>query len=118
MKKTITQATLVAVFSLFALQAFSTNINPGNSDPTYKVNNVFFLDDTGSTLFVDFAPIGENLVSLNILRDRKIMMTDDLTGLSPNSIYELNLSIMRSGQYTIELVTDKGISIQKNIVID
>ncbi|MEO1518044.1 MAG: hypothetical protein AAFV95_23695 [Bacteroidota bacterium] len=80
--------------------------------------NVFFVDKEEETLFIDFEAINDRIVMLNILSGDKLMMEDDVRDLPANVIYEVNLGVFRNGQYTIELVTDQSIKIQKNIVID
>ena len=45
------------------------------------------------------------------------MMTDKLSDLPSNAIYEINLDMFRRGIYTIELVTTDGIKIQKIVFV-
>ena len=52
---------------------------------------------------------------LNIYRDGKLMMEDDITDLPNNSIYEINTQVIRKGTYTVELVTKGDIKIRKEI---
>ena len=82
------------------------------------LSNVFFKDDQGEVLFIDFDAIGDSIVRINLFSGDKLMMEDDVRDLPDNVIYEINLAILRQGDYTIELVTDQSIKIQKTFVID
>ncbi len=79
--------------------------------------NIFFTDDANSKLFIDFAEVAEQLELLNIWRSKTLMLEDQISDLPGDTIYELNLDVIRAGTYTIELVTEHGIRIQKEIVI-
>ncbi len=83
----------------------------------HSFNNIFFTDEEDNLLFVDFSVVADRLEELNIWREGKLMLEDKIIDLPRNTIYELNLNIMREGTYIVELVTEHGIKIQKEIVI-
>ena len=83
----------------------------------YSVNKIFFNDDIGETLFVDFEGLTDDLKELNVFRGEKLMMTDMVADLPSDAIYEINLDMFRKGIYTIELVTKDGIKIQKIVIV-
>lgn len=90
--------------------------NPINLD--FSLNSIFFSDSDNEVLFIDFEALGDPLLSVNILRDDALMMEDDVSDLPANSIYEINLDIVRTGNYTIELVTSDGIVVHKEIWVE
>lgn len=90
--------------------------NPTNT--TIPVNNIFFEDNDNSVLFIDFEALAVEITNINILRDKAFMMEDDVTDLPGNTIYEINLDIIRKGKYTVELVTAEGIVVHKNIWVE
>ena len=87
-------------------------------DASLSVEKVFLGDVENRVLYVDFAAVAEHISELNILREGKLMMHDDVNDLPDSTIYEVNLEIIRHGTYVIELVTDKDIKIQKEITIN
>ena len=87
-----------------------------NTD-NFVSRNILFADYEEQLLFVDFDVVEEDIVKLNILRKGQLMMEDDVTDLPGNTIYEINMEVIRKGTYTIELVTIDGLKIHKNIVI-
>ena len=84
----------------------------------YSFNKVFFNDDMGETLFVDFEGITDELKELNVFRDGEMMMQDLISDLPHDAIYEINLDVFRKGIYTIELVTNDNVKIQKIVIVE
>ena len=82
----------------------------------YSFYNIFFFDNENELLFVDFQVIADDLMMLNIWRDGKLMMEDDITDLPSDAIYEINTNVIRKGIYTVELVTAHDIKIRKEVV--
>ncbi len=109
--------TLCLSFFATAHNGDPVNTEP-NSSATIILNNIFISDYEGEALFIDFEAVADLIVTLNIIKDKEIMMGDDVQDLPGNTIYEINLDIMRAGTYTVELVTREGISIQKELIID
>ena len=83
----------------------------------YNIDNVFFSDNENELLFIDFEVVTDDLLMLNIWRNGKLMMEDDVTDLPNNTIYEINTKVIRKGIYTIELVTSRDIKIRKEIMV-
>ena len=83
----------------------------------YNFENVFFSDTENELLFIDFEVITDDLLMLNIWRNGKLMMEDDVTDLPNNTIYEINTKVIRKGIYTIELITSRDIKIRKEIMV-
>ncbi|MEO1410703.1 MAG: hypothetical protein AAFW73_12535 [Bacteroidota bacterium] len=83
-----------------------------------SLQNIFFADTANEVLFIDFEAIGDQLQEVNILRGEALMMEDDVSDLPTDSIYEINLDIIREGTYTIELVTVEGIVVHKEIWVE
>ena len=107
---------------------FTLNATNGIPEPfrmleTFKISeklnieNAFFSDTENELLFIDFEVISDDLMMLNIWRNGKLMMEDDVTDLPNNTIYEINTKVIRKGIYTIELITSRDIKIRKEIMV-
>jgi len=107
---------------------FTLNATNGIPEPfrmleTFKISeklnieNAFFSDTENELLFIDFEVISDDLMMLNIWRNGKLMMEDDITDLPNNTIYEINTKVIRKGIYTIELITSRDIKIRKEIMV-
>ena len=83
----------------------------------YSFNKIFFDDDEGKTLFIDFEVIEDEITELNVVRDTELLMSDNVSDLPADAIYEINLDVLKSGIYTIEIVTRENIRIQKAILV-
>ena len=83
----------------------------------HNIDNMFFSDIENELLFIDFEVVSDNLMMLNIWRNGKLMMEDDVTDLPNNTIYEINTQVIRKGTYTIELVTSRDIKIRKEFMV-
>ena len=118
----------IKVTTLFLFLSFCITLNATNGIPKHPeflklieftkpltFNKIFFADYENEVVFVDFEPIADELSMLNIYRDGKLMMEDDITDLPNNSIYEINTQVIRKGTYTVELVTKGDIKIRKEI---
>jgi len=84
----------------------------------YSLDKIFFNDEEGAAIFVDFEVIKDDIVELNVMRDSKLMMQDIVTDLPADAIYEINLDVFRKGAYTIEIVTKDQIKIQKVVFVE
>ncbi|MEL6924138.1 MAG: hypothetical protein AAFO94_08830 [Bacteroidota bacterium] len=120
---------LVAIAALlFPFTAEATNeINPiagplskvvSIVNDYYSFDKIFFNDEAGTTVFIDFEVIMDDIVELNVIRDDQLMMQDNVTDLPSNAIYEINLDVFREGAYTIEIVTKNQIKIQKVVFVE
>ncbi len=82
-----------------------------------SLKDIFLSDYENITLFIDFQAVTDDVNELNVKKGGKLVMIDDVSDLPNSSIYEINLDVLSAGQYTIELKTAEGISIQKEIMI-
>ena len=112
------------VFLCFCFTIQANNGNPANpsvsasAETKYSLDKIFYNDFENHYIFVDFETITDDLIRINLLRDDKLMMEDDVTDLPGNAIYELNTDLFRKGNYTIELITLQGVKIYKEITIE
>jgi len=83
-----------------------------------KFYNIFFTDSENDVLFIDFEAVQDNLREIKIVKDGEILLTDDVSDVSSNDIYEVNYSIFQSGIYMVEIVTEHDITIRKSIIVD
>ena len=94
-------------------------IVPGEKEKeSISFSKIFYFDYENTTLFIDFESLGNQFSELNILRDDKLMMQDDIRDLDIHTIYEINLEIFRTGTYVLELKTPDGIKVHKEFVIN
>lgn len=113
---------LITISSLFAANGNPTETapvlvaNPNNT--SFIVQNIFFSDYDNAILFIDFQALPDQILNINILRDDAVMMEDEVTDLPLNTIYELNLDVIRAGKYIVELVTAEGIVVHKEIWVE
>ena len=80
-------------------------------------NKIFFHGGDGQTLFIDFEAVNIQLLTISLSQGETVFLEDQVADLPLNTIYELNLDIIRPGDYVLELVTLDGISIQKDIKV-
>jgi len=97
-----------------------TNVEPTVKEPTSPIafSKIFYSDYANTTLFVDFEALGGQFTQLNILREDELMLEDNVSDLPTNTIYEINLEVLRAGEYTLELETPEGIKVIKEFVIN
>lgn len=82
------------------------------------LSNVFFDDVNFSSLFIDFAALNDQIVSVKIIKDDQILLSDDVTDLPGDVIYEINTTVLRPGDYLVEIETNQKIKIQKNLRVE
>ena len=116
-------AILSFVLSVCLFQNGTSAIPPSdfNTNPTkeakYQADQIFFNDSENDLLYIDFEPIVEILNEVRLYQGDELMMVDRVIDLPGSTIYELNTGILRSGDYTIELVTLDGIQIHKRLQV-
>ena len=107
----------------------ASTVTPNKGDPPLdrekmhkkagtSFSSIFYSDYENTTLFIDFQNIYDQLTEINIFREDQLMLEDFVEDLPANTIYEINLGVFREGTYTLELVTNEGIKIHKEIVIE
>jgi len=92
-----------------------TNANPLND---YNLSNIFYLNEIGNTLFIDFDVIEDKLEKVSVLKGSKILLFKDISELPPDIIYELDLSTLSADSYTVEITTDNETKIRKEVAIN
>ena len=120
--------TLVA-FLLISNLSFEHNGDPKTATTPNKVapevvpevgvslKDIFLSDYEGVTLFIDFQAIKDDVISLNVIQNNKVILNDDVHNLSTDIIYELDLAKLQAGNYLVELKTAQGIAIQKELTV-
>lgn len=74
-----------------------------------NLKEIFFTDQENKLLFVDFEELGEELVELKITNDNETVLTDDVSELPRNTIYEIDLKGFESNkEYKMLLKTPYG----------
>ncbi len=73
------------------------------------LNEIFFTDQENKLLFVDFEALGEDLVALKITYNQEVLLTDDVSELPKNTIYEIDLNTLEGKkEYKMLLETPYG----------
>ncbi len=81
-------------------------------------SKIFFQDEDNTTVYIDFSLVLEPIAEVNIHKAGSLMMEDDVSDLPSDTIYELNLEIIRTGVYILEVVTADGESVLKEIIVE
>ncbi len=89
------------------------NKSPEN---TYSFDDIFIDDVEGNVLFVDFQPIQDQVTHIRVYQGDRLVIEDDVSKLPADIIYEVDLVIMPSGLYRVELETSRQVRIAKEIV--
>jgi len=79
--------------------------------PLRAIDTIFYRDATNNVLLIDFKAIKEQLTNVQIKLNNKIVLNDQVSDLSKNTIYEVDLIKYGKGEYTVILTT----SLQKTI---
>lgn len=71
----------------------------------------FYHDHKNKVMNIDFARLGGRLARLQIRsgEDRVVVHTEDLMDIPANSIYEVDLSMLSAGTYTLEVYSLKDL---------
>ena len=118
MKNLILIASLLFTFpALTSANNFVIDPDPSSTTENYQAEKIFFNNDSNDLLFVDLETINEQIVQINVLQNDIIMMEEDVAELPQNTIHEVELTFFNKGTYTIELVTQKNVSITKQVTI-
>lgn len=86
--------------------------------PTYSFSNIFFEDNEGEMLFVDFSAIDDDIKTIKMIRGEQLMLEDNVTDLPADAIYEFSFETVKPGIYTIEITTNQEIKIRKDVIIE
>ncbi|MCF8246237.1 MAG: hypothetical protein K9J37_05505 [Saprospiraceae bacterium] len=77
----------------------------------------FYLDKENKVYYIDFESINVNLSDIRVLdKDGDIVKSDKLWDLPVNTIYELNISDLKPGNYKVELRSYTGM-IENEIIL-
>jgi len=120
------------VKSFLISMLFAASLSAANSHPhlensnwtgdlpylTIDFNKIFFSGENESVLFIDFQAVTNPLTAIVLKQGEKVFLVDQVSDLPFNAIYELNLEIMRPGEYILELETEDGIKILKDIRVE
>ncbi len=120
---------LLVAFALFLLsapflcaQSIEVATFAGQRGPAAKVaasnpDQAFYTDQESKTYFIDFENLSVNLSDIVVKNAQgKVVFKDEVASLPVNTIYELDLSRMSSGEYEIELHSYTGV-IRKRVTL-
>lgn len=99
---------LLCATAMTAQTSLSANAN--TSLTLTADENTFFEDAANQVLYIDFENVKVNLSDLKV-KDAKgeIVMKDELWSLPVNTIYELDYSTFKPGEYEIEVRSYTGV---------
>lgn len=102
---------LLSVCALNAQSASADQPSAASSDYTELSGSdlTLYADTEGRTYFIDFETLTVNLNDI-VLRsaDGQVVIREDVFELPVNTIYELDLSSLKAGQYQLELRSFHG----------
>jgi len=112
----------------FVVILLSSISSVANSKPVINLNkmrvltathsaHIFYFNDLGDILFIDFDIIEDSIETVNVLKNGEIVKTEDVAELPDDVLYELQMNRLSKGNYTIELVTNTH-RITKEIAIN
>lgn len=103
--------------ALFSQTKERPSFNPTRNNTDYtKGDNIFFEDSENQLLFIDFEPIRDKVLHIELKRKSRTVYKENLLHLSSNSIYELDLEQFKKGKYYLVLTTSSQ-TIEKEIKI-
>lgn len=83
-----------------------------------KKKSIFRRDPATNRLLIHPKSVGERLLRLTLKQDQKIVLSDDLSHISADTVYGLDLNRLRKGRYTVELWTGDEENIQEEILVE
>ena len=109
---------LLSIFTSVATSKSVIKLTDAEDLDDYHLSHIFYLNDIGNLLFIDFDVIEEKLEKVKILKDNRIIKQENITDLPSNTIYELDFTDYKSGNYTVELSTNNKTKIRKEVAIN
>ncbi len=90
----------------------------GSIDQNGGQDWTFYLDAEKRVYYIDFESINVNLNNLKVKNSKgDVVLSDDLSNLPVDTIYELDMQHMKPGKYHIELRSFTGV-IRKEVMIE
>jgi len=116
---------IIVLFTLTNLTVLANdsynNLLPSDSITTTTeiiINNAFYSNETNDLVFIDLEDINLTIYNINIIQNDVTILEEDVKDLPQNMIHEIDLTIFEKGKYTVELITQDDVKIQKEIIID
>lgn len=109
---------LISTFTSLATSKSVIKLTDSGDLDDYHLSHIFYLNDIGNLLFIDFDVIEEDLAKVRILKEDSIVLQEDITELPSDIIYELDLSAFKADNYTVELITSNKTKIRKEVAIN
>ena len=83
-----------------------------------KKKSIFRRDPATNRLFIHPKSVGERLLRLTLKQDQQIVLSDDLSQIAADAVYDLDLNQLNKGRYTLELWTEKDKNIREEILVE
>lgn len=99
-------ATLLSLANSENVQHLSFQANTGSYDLT-PLEKIFHKDVVNNIVHIDFKAVNDKLIKVQLEKNQAIILTDAVSDLSANSVYELDLAPYGKGNYTITLITSQ-----------
>ncbi len=77
----------------------------------------FFSDPESKIVYIDFGTLDARVNNIIVANENKEFFNDDVSTLSKNTFYELELNDYTRGFYSIKLDTENGV-IEKEIIME
>lgn len=82
------------------------------------INRIFYKDNATNVVLIDFKAIQAPLTSIQVTQHNKVVLTDLVTDLSNNIIYEIDLKKYGKGDFTITLTTSQHRTITEHFAVN
>lgn len=117
------------LFLIIAL-LFSITLNASNNDNCHSHNcsfdigsesinleDIFFTNESEDLIFIDFESISFHIHEIKIIQDGKEILIEDVFDLDQSMIYEIDLMLLKPGDYYIEVLIEDNTKIRKPITV-
>jgi len=78
---------------------------------------IFYKDHDNNILLIDFKEIDTKLTLISVIRNEEILLEENVSNFSKDSIYELDLNTYATGDYKVTLTTEGNEIIEEHISI-
>ena len=68
----------------------------------------FFMDEEAELVFIDLNKVEENVLKIQVLNEsQNIISEESMRQFNSDYIHEVDYSVFKKGNYTVQLITDK-----------
>ncbi|MEL7021305.1 MAG: hypothetical protein AAGK47_06855 [Bacteroidota bacterium] len=108
------------VVILTALMLSLVMAQPAQHQPQYgnKQKSIFRRDLATNRLLIHSQSVGARLLRLTLRKEHRVVLSDDLSRIAADAVYDLDLSQLTKGRYVVELLTVQEENIREEILVE